>query len=41
MEESMAEMEKSLVKTKMQLAELSEEHETLRQKWADLRKALD
>ncbi|KAN0070550.1 Rab-GTPase-TBC domain containing protein [Elaphomyces granulatus] len=40
-EESMAEMEKSLVKTKMQLAELSEEHETLRQKWADLRKALD
>ena len=60
MEESMAEMEKSLVKTKMQFAEvslhtkdceiqpgsnvttqLSEEHDTLRQKWADLRKALD
>ncbi|KAK2768485.1 GTPase-activating protein [Arachnomyces sp. PD_36] len=41
MEEQMAEMEKSLVETKMKWAEISENHETLKQKWNDLRKALD
>jgi Rab-GTPase-TBC domain len=58
MEESMAEMETSLVETKMKYAEVScsiillalssltypqitENHETLKQKWNDLRKALD
>ncbi|EED24452.1 GTPase activating protein (Gyp5), putative [Talaromyces stipitatus ATCC 10500] len=41
MEEQMAEMEKDLVETKMKWAELSENHEGLRQKWADLRRALD
>ncbi|KAJ5160829.1 uncharacterized protein N7482_007833 [Penicillium canariense] len=41
MEDSMAEMEKELVATKMKWAELSENHETLRQKWSDLRRALD
>ncbi|KAL1969531.1 hypothetical protein VTN77DRAFT_8969 [Rasamsonia byssochlamydoides] len=41
MEEQMAEMEKDLVETKMKWAELSENHEALKQKWADLRKALD
>ncbi|KAJ5102613.1 hypothetical protein N7532_003142 [Penicillium argentinense] len=41
MEESMAEMEKELVETKMKWAELSENHETLKQKWSDLRRALD
>ncbi|ERF70501.1 hypothetical protein EPUS_07358 [Endocarpon pusillum Z07020] len=41
MEESMAEMEASLVETKMKYAEITENHETLKQKWNDLRKALD
>ncbi|KKA17889.1 GTPase activating protein (Gyp5) [Rasamsonia emersonii CBS 393.64] len=41
MEEQMAEMEKDLVETKMKWAELSENHEALKQKWADLRRALD
>ncbi|EEH20870.2 hypothetical protein PABG_03101 [Paracoccidioides brasiliensis Pb03] len=41
MEEQMAEMEKDLVETKMKWAELSENHENLKQKWSDLRKALD
>ncbi|KAJ5564323.1 hypothetical protein N7513_000565 [Penicillium frequentans] len=41
MEDSMAEMEKELVSTKMKWAEMSENHETLRQKWSDLRRALD
>ncbi|KAJ5662746.1 hypothetical protein N7462_011672 [Penicillium macrosclerotiorum] len=41
MEDSMAEMEKELVATKMKWAEMSENHETLRQKWSDLRRALD
>ncbi|KAJ5234275.1 uncharacterized protein N7469_003443, partial [Penicillium citrinum] len=41
MEENMAEMEKELVATKMKWAEISENHETLRQKWSDLRRALD
>ncbi|KAJ5935151.1 hypothetical protein N7466_004698 [Penicillium verhagenii] len=41
MEDSMAEMEKELVSTKMKWAEVSENHETLRQKWSDLRRALD
>ncbi|KAJ6048005.1 uncharacterized protein N7446_011076 [Penicillium canescens] len=41
MEESMSEMEKELVATKMKWAEISENHETLRQKWSDLRRALD
>ncbi|PGH27276.1 hypothetical protein AJ80_00986 [Polytolypa hystricis UAMH7299] len=41
MEEQMAEMEKDLVETKMKWAEMSENHEALRQKWSDLRKALD
>ncbi|KAJ5138785.1 uncharacterized protein N7515_003633 [Penicillium bovifimosum] len=41
MEESMTEMEKELVATKMKWAEISENHENLRQKWSDLRRALD
>lgn len=57
MEDSMAEMEKELVATKMKWAEvslhdpgclrqtnnlkISENHETLRQKWNDVRRALD
>lgn len=41
MEEQMSEMEKDLVETKMKWAELSENHENLKQKWADLRRALD
>ncbi|KMU88869.1 GTPase-activating protein GYP5 [Coccidioides immitis H538.4] len=41
MEEQMAEMEKDLVEAKMKWAEISENHETLKQKWSDLRKALD
>ncbi|EGE79279.1 GTPase activating protein [Blastomyces dermatitidis ATCC 18188] len=40
MEEQMAEMEKDLVDTKLKWAEMSEEHESLKQKWVDLRKAL-
>ncbi|EKV04894.1 RabGAP/TBC [Penicillium digitatum] len=41
MEESMSDMEKELVTTKMKWAEISENHENLRQKWSDLRRALD
>ncbi|OJJ44048.1 hypothetical protein ASPZODRAFT_154022 [Penicilliopsis zonata CBS 506.65] len=41
MEEQMAEMEKELVEAKMRWAEISENHEALKQKWSDLRKALD
>ncbi|SLM37205.1 gtpase-activating protein gyp5 [Lasallia pustulata] len=41
LEEQMADMEKSLVETKMQYAEIHSDHETLKQKWNDLRKALD
>lgn len=41
MEESMAEMEAHLVETKMKYAEITENHESLKQKWNDLRKALD
>ncbi|KAK4864806.1 hypothetical protein LT330_001429 [Penicillium expansum] len=41
MEESMSDMEKELVATKMKWAEISENHENLRQKWSDLRRALD
>ncbi|KAJ5414146.1 hypothetical protein N7509_000773 [Penicillium cosmopolitanum] len=41
MEENMADMEKELVATKMKWAEMSENHETLKQKWSDLRRALD
>ncbi|KAL9113282.1 MAG: hypothetical protein Q9227_002617 [Pyrenula ochraceoflavens] len=41
MEESMAEMEKDLVNTKMSSAEVHANYETLQQKWNDLRKALD
>ncbi|KAJ5142300.1 hypothetical protein N7526_003295 [Penicillium atrosanguineum] len=40
-EDNMADMEKELVATKMKWAEMSENHETLRQKWSDLRRALD
>ncbi|BCR83393.1 putative GTPase activating protein (Gyp5) [Aspergillus chevalieri] len=41
MVEQMAEMEKELVEAKMKYAEIHENHESLKQKWSDLRKALD
>ncbi|PYH80910.1 RabGAP/TBC [Aspergillus uvarum CBS 121591] len=41
MVEQMAEMEKELVQAKMRWAEIHENHENLKQKWSDLRKALD
>ncbi|RMZ82480.1 hypothetical protein DV737_g2023, partial [Chaetothyriales sp. CBS 132003] len=41
MEEQMAEMEKELVAMKMKYAELNTDHESLKQKWSDLRKALE
>lgn len=41
LEDLMAQMEKELMETKMKHAEISEDHETLKQKWNDLRKALD
>ncbi|KAI9741168.1 MAG: GTPase-activating protein [Cirrosporium novae-zelandiae] len=41
LEEQMAEMEKDLVATKMQYAEINAAHEDLKRKWNDLRKALD
>ncbi|ETN37968.1 uncharacterized protein HMPREF1541_07591 [Cyphellophora europaea CBS 101466] len=41
MEEQMAEMERELVEMKMKFAELNADHEGLKQKWNDLRKALD
>ncbi|MCJ1309084.1 GTPase-activating protein [Agyrium rufum] len=40
-EEQMADMERDLVNAKLAFAELNSEHETLRQKWADLKKALE
>ncbi|PGH36835.1 hypothetical protein GX50_00292 [[Emmonsia] crescens] len=40
MEEQIAEIEKDLVDTKMKWAEMSADHESLKQKWTDLRKAL-
>ncbi|KAL8901694.1 MAG: hypothetical protein Q9207_005063 [Kuettlingeria erythrocarpa] len=40
LEEQMADMEKALVETKMGYAEIQAEHETLKQKWNDLRKAI-
>ncbi|KAF9888118.1 GTPase-activating protein [Aspergillus nanangensis] len=39
--EQMAEMEKELVQAKMEWAEIHEDYENLKQKWNDLRKALD
>lgn len=39
--EQMGEMEKELVEAKMKYAEIHENHENLKQKWSDLRKALD
>ncbi|KIX05304.1 uncharacterized protein Z518_06176 [Rhinocladiella mackenziei CBS 650.93] len=41
MEEQMAEMEKELVKMKVKYAELNAEHEGLKQKWNDLKRALE
>ncbi|KAL9126789.1 MAG: hypothetical protein Q9217_004216 [Psora testacea] len=41
LEEQMADMEKVLVETKMQFAEINSEHESLKQKWSDLRKAIE
>ncbi|MCJ1423203.1 GTPase-activating protein [Sticta canariensis] len=41
LEEQMADMEKVLVETKMQLAEINSEHEGLKQKWNDLRRAIE
>ncbi|KAK6371847.1 uncharacterized protein PV06_08442 [Exophiala oligosperma] len=41
MEEQMAEMEKELVEMKMKYAELNGEHEGLKQKWNDLKRALE
>ncbi|KAL2862880.1 putative GTPase activating protein (Gyp5) [Aspergillus lucknowensis] len=39
--EQMAEMEKELVGAKLNYAEIHEQYENLKQKWSDLRKALD
>ncbi|KAK7897265.1 hypothetical protein LTR67_005154 [Exophiala xenobiotica] len=41
MEEQMTEMEKELVEIKMKYAELNGEHEGLKQKWNDLKRALE
>ncbi|KAL6717376.1 hypothetical protein ACLMJK_005291 [Lecanora helva] len=41
LEEQMADMEKVLVETKMQFAEMNSEHDSLKQKWNDLRKAIE
>ncbi|KAJ9655785.1 hypothetical protein H2198_005405 [Neophaeococcomyces mojaviensis] len=41
MEEQMAEMEKELVEMKMKYAELNADHEALKQRWTDLRKAIE
>ncbi|KAK4947630.1 hypothetical protein LTR10_013576 [Elasticomyces elasticus] len=41
MEEQMAEMEKELVEMKLKYAELNAEHEGLKQKWNDLKRALE
>ncbi|MCJ1400862.1 GTPase-activating protein [Xylographa trunciseda] len=40
LEEQMAEMERNLVETKMKFAQINSDHDTLKQKWSDLRKAL-
>ncbi|KAI4090787.1 MAG: hypothetical protein LQ344_004567 [Seirophora lacunosa] len=40
LEEQMADMEKALVETKMDYAQIQAEHETLKQKWNDLRRAI-
>ncbi|KAL8815881.1 MAG: hypothetical protein Q9223_005035 [Gallowayella weberi] len=40
LEEQMADMEKALVETKMNFAEIQAEHETLKQKWNELRRAI-
>ncbi|KAI9681269.1 MAG: GTPase-activating protein [Caeruleum heppii] len=40
LEEQMTEMEKDLVNAKMQYAEINSAHESLKQRWNDLRKAL-
>ncbi|KAL8736429.1 MAG: hypothetical protein Q9166_000221 [cf. Caloplaca sp. 2 TL-2023] len=40
LEEQMADMEKALVETKMNCAETQAEHETLKQKWNELRRAI-
>ncbi|KAL8708511.1 MAG: hypothetical protein Q9225_007588 [Loekoesia sp. 1 TL-2023] len=40
LEEQMADMEKALVETKMDYAQIQAEHEGLKQKWNDLRKAI-
>ncbi|KIW62348.1 hypothetical protein PV04_10529 [Phialophora macrospora] len=41
MEEQMAEMERELVEMKLKYAELNAEHEALKQKWNDLKRALE
>lgn len=41
LEEQMAEMERVLVETKMQYAELNSEHDSLMRKWADVRKMIE
>ncbi|KAL2857888.1 GTPase activating protein [Aspergillus pseudoustus] len=41
LQEQMAEMEKELVGAKLNYAEIHEQYENLKQKWSDLRKALD
>ncbi|KAL2821917.1 GTPase activating protein [Aspergillus granulosus] len=41
LQEQMAEMEKELVGAKINYAEIHEQYENLKQKWSDLRKALD
>jgi len=41
LEEQLTDMERDLVDTKMQFAQINADHDTLKQKWADLRKALD
>lgn len=41
LEDEMADMEKSLVETKMMYAELNSNHETLTRKWNELRRAME
>ncbi|KAL3464106.1 GTPase activating protein [Aspergillus heterothallicus] len=41
LQEQMADMEKELVGAKLNYAEIHEQYENLKQKWSDLRKALD
>ncbi|KAF6230445.1 hypothetical protein HO133_004788 [Letharia lupina] len=41
LEEQIADMEKTLVETKMQFAEINGEYDSLKQKWTDLRKAIE